>query len=38
MGRMSINVTPQLNRAFLTPEDEEILAIYFARFYNLSGL
>jgi len=35
---ISINVTPQLNRAFLMPEEEELLAIYFGRFYNLGGL
>jgi hypothetical protein len=38
MGTISINVTPQMNRAFLMPEEEELLAIYFGRFYNLGGL
>jgi len=38
MGKVSINVTPQLNRAWYMPEEEELLGIYFARFFNIGGL
>jgi hypothetical protein len=38
MGHIAINVTPKFNTAFLSSEEEEMMAIYFARFYNLYAL
>ena len=35
---MSINVTPRMNLAFITPEEEELLAIFFNRYFNLYNL